>query len=405
MYTILLVDDEASVTEALRSSIPWTNLGVEKVFTASDGEQALAYFQKQPIDLLITDIKMPVMDGMSLLKHIRSKYPDTHCILLTAFSEFEYARTALRLGVENYLLKPIQMKEVIETIENAIDNMSIHRENKEFLFRENVLRRWLGGAISTDELSERASMLDINIFRGTYCVIGIQKTKGDTPVSLSTYGQTCLGQLTPAYECSHVWDNSGHFLIIVGGSEINPDHILSVFEGTARKLNIESMLHLVISNVTDSSDNLHILYQEVCFLLKQPDAFTQSFIRKCADLTLSADALIPDIDYQNLSPIIQKAIDYIHNGYPQSASIKEFCANHTMTTAYIGYLFKKETNVFFNNYLNNYRIAKAIEMLAGTSYKINEIAAKTGFSSTSYFILSFRKITGMTPQKYREQSK
>ena len=402
MYTVLLVDDEASVTESLQSSISWTSLGVEKVYIAANGKQALTYFQEHTIHLMITDIKMPVMDGLELLEQVRSQYPDTHCVLLTAFSEFEYARTALRLGVENYLLKPIQIEEVTDTIENAIDNMSINRENKDVLFRENVLRRWLNGSISPDELSERASMLDINIYRGAYCVIGIQKV--ENAVSLSSYGQKCIAQLEPTYECSYVWDNSGHFLIIVGGSEIEPDFFLSIFEETAREFNIDAKLHLAVSNIADNSDDLHILYQEVCNLLNQSDAFTQSFIRKCSDSILTADALIPEIDYQSLSPIIKKAIDYIHKGYSDGVSIKEFCANHTMTTAYIGYLFKKETNVFFNNYLNNYRIAKAIEMLSNTSYKVSDIAAKTGFSSTSYFISSFRKITGVSPQKYREQN-
>lgn len=91
MYTVLLVDDEKSVTQSLKKAIPWATLGVESVFTAGDGLQAMGLLSNVPIDLLITDIRMPHMDGLTLLKTVRMQHPNIHCILLTAYGEFEYA--------------------------------------------------------------------------------------------------------------------------------------------------------------------------------------------------------------------------------------------------------------------------------------------------------------------------
>lgn len=198
MYTVLLVDDEKSVTQSLKKAIPWATLGVESVFTAGDGLQAMGLLSNVPIDLLITDIRMPHMDGLTLLKTVRMQYPNIHCILLTAYGEFEYAMQAMKLGVDNYLLKPIHMQELTETIENALDNIYIKRKNMETLFRENILRRWITGSISADELGERSVLIDINIYQTAYCVIAMRKQLKS--VSLSAFSQACVQQFPSELE-------------------------------------------------------------------------------------------------------------------------------------------------------------------------------------------------------------
>ena len=112
MYHVLLADDEESVLNVLRTSIDWQGLGIETLLTANDGLAALEVFERQQIDLLITDIRMPRLDGLELIRSVRRLYPETHCILLTAYGEFDYARQAIDLGVENYLLKPVAKNEI-----------------------------------------------------------------------------------------------------------------------------------------------------------------------------------------------------------------------------------------------------------------------------------------------------
>ena len=175
MYRVLLVDDEESVLKVLKTSIDWLALGVDTPVTAADGVQALEAMERSPFHLLIADIKMPRMGGLELIRRVRQLYPETRCILLTAYSEFDYAKEAIRLGVENYLLKPVQKEELESTVQNAMANLYRHRSNGEDLLYQNILSRWLNGAISGEELSERAGVLGFNLFLPQYCAVGILK--------------------------------------------------------------------------------------------------------------------------------------------------------------------------------------------------------------------------------------
>lgn len=398
MYNVLLVDDEASITNWLSDNIPWSNLGVDSVRTASDGIQALEFLSRVPADLLITDIRMPRMDGLTLLRTARAIYPDMHCILLTAFGEFEYALEAMKLGVDNYLLKPIQLQELTETIETALDNIYTMRKNESTLFRENILRRWVTGTISRDELGERAIYTDINIYQACYCAIAIRKT--DPAVSLHAFFQACASFFPAGLESSFVWDNSGHFIILTGGSDI-PEHLLAeALCSAAERFSISDKIYAAVGvSVSDCMD-LHISFEEACGALDAaPDA---TGVVRCSSLSQTAPVCIAEPADPDLSPLVRRAISYIHEHYGDGVSIKEFCALLNVNAAYLGYLFKKETGTYFNSYLNDYRIQKAVELLCGTGKKINDIAAMTGYTTTSHFISTFRKKTGLSPLKYRE---
>ena len=143
MYTVLLVDDEKSVLHILTNSIDWQEMGVDTLLCAADGKSALEQFAGHKIDLLVTDIRMPGMDGLELIRRVRALQPNTHCILLTAYGEFQYAQEAIRLGVDNYLLKPVAREEVCQTVQAALDNIYRNRAGSENLLRENTLRRWV----------------------------------------------------------------------------------------------------------------------------------------------------------------------------------------------------------------------------------------------------------------------
>lgn len=107
MYNLLLVDDELPVLEGLKCALDWSEYGFKQVYTSQCAEDAMQIMKEHRIDLLILDILMPGMNGLEMLRAIRTRHPQTHCILISAHSKFEYAREALRLNVENYLLKPI----------------------------------------------------------------------------------------------------------------------------------------------------------------------------------------------------------------------------------------------------------------------------------------------------------
>jgi two-component system, response regulator YesN len=118
--TILIVDDEPRTRQGLKKTLDtWAN-GEYQIITAANGEETIGIMGQQKVDILLTDIRMPEMTGLELLKVIKERNMSPVIIVISAYSEFEYAHEALRLGVINYLLKPISKKTLIEAVEDAL---------------------------------------------------------------------------------------------------------------------------------------------------------------------------------------------------------------------------------------------------------------------------------------------
>ncbi|AST97996.1 response regulator transcription factor [Shouchella clausii] len=116
---MLIVDDEPVICQGLVQTIPWESLGVEVVDTAFNGKQALQKLEQQPVDLILTDISMPEMDGLALAEYIVHEKPETKMIIISGYDKFDYARQALRLGIEDYLLKPVDVDELMELVKQV----------------------------------------------------------------------------------------------------------------------------------------------------------------------------------------------------------------------------------------------------------------------------------------------
>ena len=120
MYRVVLVDDEHMILEGLSRVVPWEKLGCEVSGTAGNGRDGLELIRRVKPDILMTDIRMPNMDGLGMIAALRSEFPRLQITVLTAFRDFEYAQTALNLGVCRYLLKPSRMDELNEAIRTMI---------------------------------------------------------------------------------------------------------------------------------------------------------------------------------------------------------------------------------------------------------------------------------------------
>ena len=116
MVRVVLVDDDRLIIRGLTAILPWTELGCEVVGTAMDGQEGLRLIRELKPDLLLTDIRMPNMDGLTMAAAVRSEFPDIQMSVLTAYRDFEYARQAIRLGVCRYLLKPSDLEELKEAV-------------------------------------------------------------------------------------------------------------------------------------------------------------------------------------------------------------------------------------------------------------------------------------------------
>ncbi|RCX23375.1 two-component system response regulator YesN [Fontibacillus phaseoli] len=144
MYKLILADDEEDVREGLLQLIDWETLGMVVADSAENGKEALEMVEKHLPDIVVTDIQMPFMSGLQLSEWIRESYPDTKIIILTGYEEFEYAQKAIRLGIDEYVLKPFSAGEltaVIGKVKGKIDDERSERENVQLLsehYRKNL---------------------------------------------------------------------------------------------------------------------------------------------------------------------------------------------------------------------------------------------------------------------------
>lgn len=118
-FHLLIVDDEAPIRKGISRFIDWEAIDCTIEDTASDGLEAMEKLKVHPVDIVITDIRMPEADGLTLAKHIHENYPDVMVIILTGYADFSYAQTAIQYGVSDFLLKPISKEQVITAVQNA----------------------------------------------------------------------------------------------------------------------------------------------------------------------------------------------------------------------------------------------------------------------------------------------
>lgn len=130
MYRILLVDDEILVRDAIKENIDWEGLGCELAGICENGQQAAEFVKQHPVDIVLTDILMPYMDGMELSHFLHDNYPDIVIVIFSGFGEFEYAKKAIQYNVSEYLLKPVTAMELTEVINKMKDKVDQRRKEK-----------------------------------------------------------------------------------------------------------------------------------------------------------------------------------------------------------------------------------------------------------------------------------
>ncbi|MDO4175772.1 MAG: response regulator [Eubacteriales bacterium] len=184
MYSVFLVEDEVLIRDGIREIIDWERYGFVFSGEASDGELAWPQIQKLKPDIVMTDIKMPFMDGLMLSRLIKKELPQTMVIILSGYDEFSYAKQALEIGVSQYLLKPLSKDQLIEVLIEIKSRKDKEREQEQYLARfHNEVQEYLttsrrgffdalvSGKQSVSMLLERADKLHINISAEEYNVI------------------------------------------------------------------------------------------------------------------------------------------------------------------------------------------------------------------------------------------
>lgn len=191
MYKVLIVDDEPFIQEGLHHIIHWEELGLEITGQAFNGAEAMKVLQATKVDILITDIKMPKMNGLELIREIRRQELPVKCIVLSGYDDFGLVKEAAKLGIENYILKPLDENELTHTLDNTINKIEAELVRQAELakgihiIRDNILYRWVTDDIAEDELLERAAFLNIQLEYHEYCVINMNMIEENRPAKAS----------------------------------------------------------------------------------------------------------------------------------------------------------------------------------------------------------------------------
>lgn len=163
----MIVEDEEFILEGICSMIDWFDLELEIIHRAGDGVEALNCLQKEEVDIILTDISMPDMNGLELIENIRTTNKQVRCIILTGYDEFDYAKRAVPLDVEEYILKPISEEQLEKTLRDTIqklDNMQLNQKNNYSNYV--LLQKFLHTESTAEEMQRNINTIGLKKYKG-----------------------------------------------------------------------------------------------------------------------------------------------------------------------------------------------------------------------------------------------
>ncbi len=503
MYRILIVDDEKFERDCIRYLIQSSGLPLE-VMEADDGTSALTLLLESPVDILFTDVQMPVMDGLELIRRSNQILPGLKLIIFSSFADFEYARTAITLGVENYILKPVVSEELIDTLTSLVRQLDEEQDSRQQQNRQQAfllqytLQLAVSGSLSYEEICP-ATAKQLEAFRS---MVLIDFSTPFLPRNHSAFYGALRGQLHLDMESLNPAPNQALlFLRAVPGSESFWEEIFLPFVRSRFQTDCYLSISLPLSqypslqdafsaveqqmeqrfwmpreriftpssessiprNPENIDDNQQINLIKSALSLRNPEAFRKNLDILFRKYSLSAnqsqiyvkfifsnlltvmypclpeaysrekgtlDELISRIylqkDIAEIMALIREMAEqistslsgntdsvrreillvkeYIQKNYSQDLSVEALASTVYLTPDYLSRLFKKTTGSSLSQYIRQYRMEKARELLLQTNKKIIQIGIDVGYSNYSYFCQSFREYYGISPEKYRQEN-
>ncbi len=394
MYKLIIIDDEYSSATQFGSAINWGSYGfcLDRVF--SDSEEALEYLEKNSADLIFTDIRMPKYSGMDIAKFCSAMKKPPFVVFISAYSEFEYARQAIKYKIFDYLTKPFSfsdIEKILVKVYNTLLEQSSGNElfasNLELLEQQHVFSELiLGNVHSKEELNEQISTLNLPSFilESKCAQVSVTINNFDDYIQ-STWKHgtdklynaiSYISQSKNKLFCCN-WAYAGNtFEIIAIDLNRNFDSEFKVYTEQL-KTNLIQLLSL---------EDITISFQEISSL---SDFVTEDF----GD---SKEAYGDDV-------IIKKSIKFMHENYKKDISLNDVAKYVSLSRVYFCSYFKKITGENFVDTLNRYRVEKAKELLDGTTQSVSSVAETVGYKSIPYFYKIFAKITNLTPNEYRNR--
>ncbi len=289
MYKILIVDDEKMIRQGIEKSIPWQSILIQEVYTAASAKEAMEVIERHHPDVMITDISMTEMTGLELVEHIRREATDMRIIVLTGYDKFEYARQALQLQVHDFLLKPIDEKELTNSIQGQIEELvklRVSRENtmtvkrtqglQQQLKLEKYLRKLLGNDV-IEEYQEEEFFQQFHFDKRQHLTVGIlipdRQEKEDKEMELfriQTIKQICINILDEQNAGITFSDEKNRIILIFfekAGEIWGKKSAKEITEVLGYEYNVRPKL--IMGSKTEGFSKLSISYNDAIFRLEQ----------------------------------------------------------------------------------------------------------------------------------------
>ncbi len=347
MLKVLIADDDYCICSCLRNVIEWADLGYELIGEAHNGLEILSFAKENHIDVLITDVKMPYMDGLEACKYFQTHSKKTDIILLSAYEEFDIVREAINYNVCKYVLKPLTTEKLasVSKILAGIFELHEHEQYASYLLIDSGFK---------EQMWENLKKENLNYFQDIFTELNTEYS--DEIMVVKAIYFRMIGIL---YE----------YLVHIGFP----------------KKQIEKYRH---SN-TEQLEMLNSV-SEMTTLIKQ----------------LFEDILqfSPESAESHIAHIVEQIKAYIYDNYKDVMLSRTSIAEHiSLHPGYVSRIFGEYMNMGIAQYIMNVRMEFAVELLRTTTESVGTIAEQVGFSNSRYFSKNFKQIYGMTPGEYRKR--
>lgn len=428
MFTILIVDDEAGIRDGL-ASLNWQTIGYEIAGVGAHGLEALAFMEERPVDVILTDIRMPFMDGLQLLGAVKEQYPFVKVIILSGYDDFEYAKQALKLGAADYLLKPTIIedlfaifKELHRTMvnEKQIEYRQATLERKERLLsrmlRMNFLKELLAGLVSPEDIEQSAAEAEFIFSQESDYQVSIlsldRLQKGVSGISkkeLRLIAFSLDNMLTELWEARgfgyHYVDPETARCYFIGRDIDSQDEMLQVKKQLSACMGLwQSTFTISIGIAVTNIEQVQFSCRSAELALASSDEGNRLCLGTYVDVDSRRGALEP-VEHDPPAPkgthyIIEEAKKYLRQNYSKNVTLKKVAEHVHVTPNYLSALFK-DTGENYIQYLTVLRIEQAKTLLKDPKNKIYEVVEMVGYSDPAYFSATFKKYVGKTPLEYR----
>lgn len=283
MYSLLIADDEPIIRRGVSTIIDWKSLGIDQIYQAGDGEEALDIIRNHHVDLLLTDIIMPFMDGLQLTEVLNREYPDIQIVILTGHEDFEYARKSIGLGVKAFILKPIGAETLYAEMQRILKGLKQQKKEKEYLadmrlqiYRSlPILQERLLNALVTSrhgnkkQIAKRGQSLELDLTASGYAVGLVAADRSsveDRDYELYSFAvrnitYDCVGRNHLIFE-----DNHGNIVILFNLDLLGEDPETTAYESLeviikAILLTLGMQSSAALGRVAKDVDQLYESYQ------------------------------------------------------------------------------------------------------------------------------------------------